>query len=131
MAELNATTAPPILDEQGEYVWARDARKLSLWYRAVWISIGLAVASLVLPLGDALAGLFGIAWLAVFVTAIGAVVYTYRVQVKLKRAGFARTDPAFIIIGAVLMLLPVALVIAPAVRSNARKAARRIEQGGA
>ena len=66
--------------------------------------------------------MFGWGWIVVFVTAIGAARYTYRVQKALKQHGLARTDPAFIAVAAVLFLLPTVLIGAPAVLANAKKA---------
>lgn len=117
----------PLFDDKGEFVWENDARKLRIWFNVCWISVVCSFAVLFLP--GALASLFGLGWIVVFVSAIGSALYTYRVQKALRQHGLARTDPALIAVAAVLFLLPTVLIGAPAVLSNAKKAARRVAEG--
>jgi lipopolysaccharide export LptBFGC system permease protein LptF len=125
----NAPPPPtsPLFADTGEYVWERDARNLRIWFRICWISLVCAIAGLVLP--ESLLALFGTGLTASVVTAIGCVVYAYRVQSTLRRHGLARTDPAFIIVAGFLALLPTALIASPAVLSNAKKAAQSVAEG--
>jgi hypothetical protein len=125
---VQPNAAPQLLNETGEYVWAKTARALRVWYAILWGSIGIAILAL-MPVGGTLVAVFSIGFLGVFVSMFGCVICAYRVQYKLKSLGFARTDPVFIVVGAVLALLPTALIAPPAVLANARKAARRAEGG--
>ena len=117
----------PLFDDKGEFVWEKDARKLRIWFNVCWISVVCSFG--VLFLGETLASLFGLGWIVAFVSAIGCAVYSYRVQKVLKQHGLAQTGAGFIAMAAVLALLPTALIAAPAVLSNAKKAARRVAEG--
>lgn len=128
MASVTPNTPSLLRDETGEYVWEKNARKLRIWFRICWISVVFALAT-VAPVGESLRALFSTGFFVAVVTAIGCIVYAYRVQTTLKRHKLARTDPAFIVIAGVLALLPTALIASPAVLSNARKAARSVEEG--
>ena len=130
MSGVQPNAAPQVFDQHGAYVWANDAQNLRTWYYSLWGSLALAVFGLVVivtaaPISDALTALFSVGFIAAFVTMFGCVICAYRVQATLKRLGLARTDPIFIVIGAVLSLLLTALIAPPAVLSNANKAARR------
>jgi len=125
-SSINATN---LVNEAGEYVWAKDARKLRIWYAALWISIVVAIASTVVP-DQNTSAILSVGFWSAFVTMIGCVVYSYRVQKTLKRLGYARTGAPAIAALAVLALLPTALLAPPAVLSNARNAERAAAGGG-
>lgn len=128
MTPVTPNASPLVRDDTGEYLWEKDARKLRIWFRICWISLVCALATFA-PLGEVLTALFSTGLYVAIVTAIGCIVYAYRVQAVLKQLDLARTTAAFIIVAGVLMLLPTALIASPAVLSNARKAARRVEEG--